>query len=296
MKLTHKPRLGLALSGGGARGIAHIGVLKALERANIQIDYLAGTSMGGLISAVYAAGLTPAEIESIALEYRQARKLLKLADPTIPRQGLFHGKQMHVFFEEHLKNRKFSDLRIPLTLVAVDLNSRKEVHLNEGSVADAVRATVSIPGVFTPIERDGQRLVDGGLLNNLPVDIVREMGADIVLAVDINAPNNEPSFWQLLGQKRFISSTVGGSIAVLGDSLELLMHQNSIYKLEQFPPDFLIEPSIPSGVTILTGFDRAADLIKEGEVATEPILADLEKALRPRFKWRFSKHAPALKA
>ena len=296
MKLTHKPRLGLALSGGGARGLAHIGVLKALERANIQIDYLAGTSMGGLIAAVYAAGLPPAEIESIALEYRKTRKLLKLADPTIPRQGLFHGKQIHVFFEEHLQDHKFSDLRIPLTLVAVDLNSRKEVHLNEGSVADAVRATVSIPGVFTPIERDGQRLVDGGLLNNLPVDIVREMGADIVLAVDINATNDEASFWQLLGQKRFISSTVGGSIAVLGDSLELLIHQNSLCKLEQFPPDFLIEPSIPSGVTILTGFDRAADLIKEGEVATEPILADLEKALRPRFKWRLSKHAPALEA
>ncbi len=291
MTLTYKPRLGLALSGGGARGIAHIGVLKALEHANIQIDYLAGTSMGGLISAVYAAGLTPAEIESIALEYRQARKLLKLADPTIPRQGLFHGKQMHVFFEKHLQDYKFSDLRIPLTLVAVDLNSKKEVHLNEGSVADAVRATVSVPGVFAPIEHDGQRLVDGGILNNLPVDIVRQMGADIVLAVDINSTNGEASFWQLLGQKRFISSTIGGSIAVLGDSLELLMHQNTVCKLQQFPPDFLLQPSIPKGVTILTGFDRAADLIEEGVVVTQPILSDLEKALRPRFKWRRSKHA-----
>lgn len=291
MKLTYKPRLGLALSGGGARGLAHIGILKELERANIQIDYLAGTSMGGLIAATYAVGLKPAEIEAIALEYRQTRKLLKLADPTMPRQGLFHGKQLHVFFEEHLHDRTFSDLRIPLTLVAVDLNSGQEVHLNEGSVADAVRATVSIPGVFAPIEYDGQRLVDGGLLNNLPVDIVRQMGADIVLAVDVNAKRDAVSFWQLLGKKRFISSTVGGSIAVLGDSLNLLMHQNSVYKLQQFPPDFLLQPSIPEGVTILTGFDRAADLIEEGEVVTQPILSDLEKALRPRFKWGRSNRA-----
>lgn len=246
--------------------------------------------MGGVIAAAYAVGLSPAEIEAIALEYRQTRKLLKLADPTIPRQGLFQGKQIHVFFEEHLQDHTFNDLRIPLTLVAVDLNSREEVHLNKGTVADAVRATVSIPGVFAPIERNGQQLVDGGLLNNLPVDIVREMGADIVLAVDINAPNGEPSFWQLLGQKRFISSTVGGSVAVLGDSLELLMHQNSIYKLEQFPPDFLLKPAIPSGVTILTGFDRAADLIEEGMMATQPIVDDLKKALLPKFKWRRSKH------
>ena len=198
-----------------------------------------------------------------------------------------------LFFEEHLQDHKFSDLRIPLTLVAVDLNSRKEVHLNEGSVADAVRATVSIPGVFAPIERDGQQLVDGGLLNNLPVDIVREMGADIVLAVDINAPNGGPSFWQLLGQKRFISSTVGGSIAVLGDSLNLLIHQNSVYKLQQFPPDFLLQPSIPAGVTIVTGFNRAADLIEEGVVATRPFVADLKSALRPRFRWRRPKRRDA---
>ena len=289
MKLTHKPRLGLALSGGGARGLAHIGVLKELERANIQINYLAGTSMGGLIAAAYAVGLDPTEIEAIALEYRQTRKLLKLADPTIPRQGLFQGKQIHVFFEKHLQEHTFSDLRIPLTLVAVDLNEGKEVQLQEGSVADAVRATVSIPGVFAPIECDGQRLVDGGLLNNLPVDIARQMGADIVLAVDVTAGAKDGiSFWQLLGQKRFISSTVGGSIAALGDSLNLLMHQNTVCKLEQFPPNFTLQPSIPEGVTILTGFERAADLIEEGVVVTQPVLADLKSALRPRFRWRRS--------
>ena len=293
MKLTHKPRLGLALSGGGARGLAHIGVLKELERANIQVDYLAGTSMGGVIAAAYSSGLPITKIEAIAHEYAETRTLLRLADPTIPRNGLFKGDQLEVFFRQHLGERTFDDMRIPLTLVAVDLNKGQEVHLREGPVADAVRATVSIPGVFAPVERDGQRLVDGGLLNNLPVDIVRQMGADIVLAVDVYAKNDGISFWQLLGQKRFISSTVGGSIAVLGDSLNLLIHQNSVYKLQQFPPDFLLQPSIPAGVTIVTGFNRAADLIEEGVVATRPFVADLKSALRPRFRWRRPKRRDA---
>ncbi len=139
-----------------------------------------------------------------------------------------------------------------------------------------------------------QGLADLGL--TAAVDIVRQMRADIVLAVDVHAKNGATSFWQLFGQKRFISSTVGGTIAVLGDSLNLLMHQNSVYKLQQFPPDFLLQPSIPKGVTIVTGFDRAADLIEEGVVVTQSVLSDLKNALRPKFKWRLSKHAPALEA
>ena len=176
MSSGNNKQLGIALGGGGARGLAHIGVLRALESANIRPDYLTGTSMGGVIAAAYASGLGSDEMEQIALEFASVRKLLKLADPTLPRRGLFHGDRLVTFFEQHMQGRTFADLRVPLTLVAVDLNSGQEVHLREGSVTEAVRATVSVPGLLAPVERDEQRLVDGGLLNNVPVDVVVEMG------------------------------------------------------------------------------------------------------------------------
>ncbi len=289
MKLNHKPKLGLSLSGGGARGLAHIGVLKALEDAGLQPDYLAGTSMGGVIAAGYAAGLSPTEMEQIAKEYSSLRKLLQLADPTLPRRGLFRGKHLRAFFDQHIQDRTFADLRVPLTLVAVDLNSRQEVHISEGSVAEAIRATVAVPGILTPLERDGQRLVDGGLLNNLPVDVTRQMGADVTLAVDVYSSNGEISFWQELGQRRFLSGTIGELIAVLGDSLDLLIRQHSVNRLRQNPPDFLIQPPIPSNVTVATGFHLAVELISMGDETTQPILTDLQTALQPQRRWPWSR-------
>jgi len=286
LSLQHKPFLGLALSGGGARGLAHIGVLKALEDAHIQVDYLAGTSMGGVIAAAYAAGMSPSEIETIALEYANLRTLWRLADPTLPRKGVFKGKQLEVFFRRHLGEKTFADLRIPLTLVAVDLNSGKEIHLNEGVVAPAVRATVSVPGLLAPVERDGQRLVDGGLLNNLPVDVVRNMGADVVLAVDVYSNSEAPSFWQSLGQKRFIAGTVGDLIGVLGDSLDLIIRTQSACKLQQSPPDFLVQPVIPANVTVIAGYDQAPRLIASGTNALSAVLNDLQAALTPQWIWQ----------
>ena len=279
----HKPKLGLALSGGGARGLAHIGVLKVLKEVNIQVDYLAGTSMGGVIAAAYASGMTVEEIKAIADEYSDTRTLMHLADPTIPRRGLFKGEQLEAFFRRHIRNYNFKNLRIPLTLVAVDLNSGQEVHLNKGEVASAIRATVSVPGLLAPVERDGQRLVDGGLLNNVPVDVARDMGADVVVAVDVSTRNENTSYWRLLSEKRWISRTVGGLIAVLGDSLELLIRQQSLNKLRKSPPDFLLAPQIPPDVTVISGYDRVDDLIRLGEEAARPLIDDILRSLSPRW-------------
>ena len=129
--MLHKSKLGLALSGGGARGLAHIGVLKSLEEVGIQPDYLAGTSMGGVIAAGYASGLGPGELEQIANEHSAARKLLRMADPAITINGLFQGGRLLKFFEQYLNGSTFDDMRIPLTLVAVDLNSGQEVPCEE---------------------------------------------------------------------------------------------------------------------------------------------------------------------
>jgi len=280
MKNNNEVKLGLALSGGGARGLAHIGVLKALENANIRPDYLTGTSMGGVIAAGYAAGLSPDDLEQIAIEYGSLRRLWRLADPTLPRRGLFQGERLLAFFEKHMQGCSFADLHVPLTLVAVDLNNGKEVHLREGSVADAVRATVSVPGLLAPVERNGQRLVDGGLLNNLPVDVVQSMGADVILGVDVYTKNGGPSFWQELGQTRVLSQTIGGLITVLGDSLDLLIHQQSANKLQKSPPDFLIHPDIPMDVSVVTGYHRATELISLGEEAATTILPALQASLK----------------
>ena len=279
MSSFYNQKFGIALGGGGARGLSHIGVLKALEKANIQPDYLTGTSMGGVIAAGYAAGLSPDDLEQIALEFTSVRKLWRLADPTLPRRGLFQGDRLLDFFDQHIKGCTFEDLRFPLTLVAVDLNSGQEIHLQEGSVSEAVRSTVSVPGLLAPVECNGQRLVDGGLLNNVPVDVVSEMGADVTLAVDVYVSNGDASFWQDLGKRRFLSGTVGGLIAVLGDSLDLLIHQQSANMLKINPPDFLIRPDIPTSVTIVTGYHLAADLISLGEEAAAAILPDLQASL-----------------
>jgi NTE family protein len=280
MNSKNKPKFGLALSGGGARGIAHIGVLKALEKANIRIDYLSGTSMGGLIAAAYASGLSPQNIEDIAHEYSSLHSMWRLADPTLPRLSIFQGKRLLEFFEDKLNNSTFDDLRIPLTLVAVDINSGEEVHINTGSVAHAVRATVAVPGLLAPVEEDGMCLVDGGLLNNLPSDVVREMGADIVLAIDVfSGSDDDPSFWQMLAEKSLISNTVGGLVRILGDSLNLVIYHQNLRKLEDSPPDFLIRPHIPVNVSVISGYDQSPYLVAEGEKAVQPILEDLLAAL-----------------
>lgn len=285
LSLQRKPRLGLALSGGGARGLAHIGVLKALEEAGIQPDYLAGTSMGGVIAAAYAAGLKPGEIEEIAADTSRMRNLLRLADLSLPQQGIFRGERLFAFFEQHLQRCTFAELQIPLTLIAVDLNTGQEVRLRSGSVTQALRATVSIPGLIAPVVQDGMRLVDGGLLNNLPVDAVRQMGADVVLGVDVDWQN--ASNWQTLARLKPISSMMGGLIATLGDSLDLLIRQQRAYKLQNVALEFLVKPNIPEGVTMLTGYHRVAELVVQGEEAIQPILPALEEMLQSHWDWIF---------
>ena len=142
-KHISNPCVGLALSGGGPRGLAHIGVLRVLERQGIPVDVLAGTSMGGIIAAGYAAGLSPEELEQEALATARIRRLFRLIDPGRPDAGLMRGQRIQAYFEEILDSMTFDDLKIPLALVAVDLNAQSEVIMTEGSLPLALRATIS---------------------------------------------------------------------------------------------------------------------------------------------------------
>ena len=273
--LWKKPprKVGLALSGGGARGLAHIGVLKVLEQEGIPIDYLAGTSMGGVIAAGYAAGLGVDFMEQEALHMGSFRRLLPLTDLSPLRRGLFEGRKVREYLVGHLGDRTFDDLRLPLALVAVDLNSGREVHLTQGPVVDGVRATTALPGVFTPVERDGQLLVDGGLLNNLPADAVRRMGADVVIAVDISSDGQVVSHLaQALHRHRYVPNGLVDTIEILWRSLGVMMAEISRRRLAEAHPEVIIRPAIPPDVTVLTGFPRAAEIIAAGEKAAQEAL------------------------
>jgi NTE family protein len=177
-------RIGLALGGGAVRGAAHVGVLDVLDRAGLQPAVITGTSAGALVGALYAAGHSPSEITKLAQTLRWAR----LIRPGLTRKALFETSRLGTFLDGALGGRDFDALERPFAAVACDLSTGREVVMREGSVAQAVLASAAIPGVFPPVDRDGLMLVDGGLVNMVPAALARQMGADIVVAVDVSGP------------------------------------------------------------------------------------------------------------
>lgn len=285
-KFYRRPRLGLALSGGGARGLTHIGIWKALARQGIWPDVVAGSSMGGIIAAAYAAGFSAEEAEREALTYSKPRHILRLLDPALPNGGLLGGRHLERYFEYLFGRRTFAELKYPLAVVAVDLNSHREVVLQEGLVVEALRATTAVPGVFAPVEKDGMRLVDGGVLNNLPVDVLRQMGAEVVIAVDIS-PTRDSDRSRWFNDGRWVPKGLLAPLMTLEDALATIMIAVQEHKLRQFPPEILIRPEIPPEVTVFSSFDRAAELIALGEQAAQNVLPTIQALLTPRWYWPF---------
>ncbi len=210
-------KVAIALGSGSARGLSHLGVIRALREAGVHIDLVAGTSMGALVGAVFAAG----HVEELEQAYRQFdwRRIAGLFDVVFPKSGLLDGRKVAEFVRGFIDTPDIASLNTPFRAVATNLETATEVVIDHGSVVDAVRASISVPGVFTPVRRDGALLVDGGLINPVPVSVARAMGADIVIAVDLNhdiadkrpiAPKPRekekkdkddaaPSRWQLFG-------------------------------------------------------------------------------------------------
>ena len=177
-------RVGLALSGGAARGLAHVGVLQVLESEGVPIDCIAGTSAGSIAGAVYAAGLRGERLLEAALSVRWR----DFGRPVWPRCGLVSFARLESFFIRTIGDLTFDDLRIPYAAVTADLETCELAVLREGRVAPAVRASCSVPGIVTPVELEGRMLTDGGIVNNLPISVVRDMGADVVIAVNLVTP------------------------------------------------------------------------------------------------------------
>ena len=182
MTMPRKPRVGLALGSGSARGWAHIGVIRALEQAGIHPDIVCGTSIGALVGAAYAAGDLD-RLEQWVMGLR-VRDIVAFMDVSL-RCGLFKGERLIDFFRRHFADRPIEELSIPFAAVATALHGGAEVWMRSESTLEAVRASIALPGLFAPIFRNDVLLVDGGLVNPVPVSLARAMGADVVVAVDL---------------------------------------------------------------------------------------------------------------
>jgi NTE family protein len=177
-------KIGYALGGGGARGLAHIGVLKVLEEHGIFPDVITGTSVGAIVGALYAGGYKPGEIEKLVLGL-DWKKLIQLVDMTPPLRGLLQGKRFVLLLKSILGELSFAQLKYAFACVATDINNGEQVVLRDGSLIDAVRASISIPGIFTPVVIKERYLVDGSLINAVPVSVCRDMGAKHVIGVNV---------------------------------------------------------------------------------------------------------------
>ena len=183
-KITLPGKIGLALGSGSARGWAHIGVIKALTEAGVRVDYIAGTSIGAVVGAVHASEKIGA-LENVVLQF-DWKQIVSFLDVVFPKSGLIDGNKVADFVRSHVVPGNIEDLTLSFCAVSTDLATGSEVVIQEGDVIEAVRASISVPGIFTPVKKGDMVLVDGGLVNPVPVSVVREMGADFVIAVDLN--------------------------------------------------------------------------------------------------------------
>ena len=288
-----RPRIGLALSGGGARGAAHIGVLKVLERERIPIDYIAGTSMGAIVGGMYASGMSPEEIEEqlVAVDWddvfedkvdRENRSFRRKTDDrlwlisnkpgfndgkiTLP-PGLVQGQkinQLLIALTLPVADiNDFDDLAIPFRAVAADIQTGETVVLGAGSLPKAIRASMSIPAIMTPVPWGERNLVDGGIASNLPIEVVRGMGADIVIAIDISTPLS----------KEDVSTSL---LSVAGQLAGFLTRRNTEAEIATLgAQDILLIPDL--GDIETADFDRMADAIPTGVASAEEHLTELRR-------------------
>ena len=305
-KVVCRPTIALALGGGAARGWAHIGVINALRERGIEADIVCGTSIGALVGAAHAAG---------QLQYMEnwVRKLkwqdvVGFLDLTLTKGGVIQGKRVFEQLRQHYQVENIEDLQLPFGAVATNLNNGLEVWLREGSVVNAVRASASLPGLFTPVYHNGHWLVDGGLVNPVPVSLCRAMGAELVIAVDLFAQRSIPAENETLADEesdtgsdeswfasaRGITSRmwetgvkqrlIGGNgdepsiYEVVSGSIHIMQMRISRSRMAGEPPNLLITPVVED--IGLMDFHRAAEAIEGGIRAVQRIDAQLPLFLR----------------
>ena len=298
-----KSKIGLALGSGAARGLAHIGVLKALQEKSIHIDAIAGSSMGALVGACYARRGEIADLEEIVLKI-DWKQLAQLADPNLALlfKGVIHGKKVKELLKAVIGDVEFKDLKIPFAVVATDVNTGEEVVIKEGSVIEAVRASISIPAIFTPVKFKNRFLIDGGIVNPVPVNIVKDMGATFVIACNvIHKPQKRRAFSSMKKQKspmlipKTQISAIGGSafgrknvvLLALNNKIDKLLRENkdkiqnfqsliNIFKKKVYKRSQGIDPNTPNIFNVILQaiyameYEIAKSKIKEADIIITP--------------------------
>ena len=194
-----KPKIALVLGGGAARGFAHVGVIRALEQEKIPIDMVVGTSVGSLIGAIYASDLSSFNLEWTAFQLEKDDLFDFGVMNAVTGMGFAKGDKLEAWVKNHIKTTNIENMKIPFAAVATDLNWGYKVVLDTGSVARAIRASAAIPGIFQPVQHQGKILVDGGVVDNIPISVAKAKGADIVIAVDISANIGNTNITNLVG-------------------------------------------------------------------------------------------------
>lgn len=296
-----KPCIGLALGSGSARGWAHIGVLEALAAQQIRPDIVAGSSIGALVGAAYCGGVLD-ELKAWVSSLGRL-DVMRMLDWSMSGSGLLHGRRALHLFNEQLGPRPIESLSPRFAAVATDLGNGREIWLTQGPVFEAVRASIALPGLFTPVQSDGRWLVDGGLVNPVPVSVCRALGADVVIAVNLNGdilsrrqrqalttpvadadalavPPSQTPLWNprawvslLQGERATAESPPPGLFDVTTTAINIMQDRITRSRMAGDPPDAQISPRL--GQIGLMEFHRAQEAIAEGRAATERALPEL---------------------
>lgn len=292
--MTHRPRLGIALGSGSARGWAHIGVLRALVERGIAPDFVAGCSMGAMVGAAFAAGrIEQLETWALSLDWKRVVGLLDLG----LRGGLIKGDRLLNMFQGQFVECQFSELRVPFAAVATDLTTGKELWLREGTVSDAVRASCTVPGLFRPVLRDGRYLIDGSVVNPIPVSLCRAMGAEVVVAVDLGShmgrrfPLDMQESSRPAPRRRRLFNVLGppagqevpplpSIVDTMLGAIDVMQQRIAQARLVTESPEVLLAPRL--GQLGAFEYHRAAMGIAEGREAVARMLPAIHRALVAR--------------
>jgi len=267
-----RPKIALVLGGGAARGFAHVGVIRALEQEKIPIDMVIGTSVGSLIGAIYAYNTNSFELEWTAFSLEKDQVFDYGILSAFTSMGLAKGDKLEEFVKSKVLVTNIEDLKLPFAAVATDLNRGTRVVIDHGPVARAVHASSAIPGVFNPVEHQGKLLVDGGVMDNIPISVAREKGADIVIAVDIS--------------ENVINFNITNVIDVMLQSINIMFRENVVHKLKD--ADVLIVPAV--GDVGMLDFSQKKRCMQAGVEATQKAMPKIREAMEEWGRKRGTSH------
>ena len=290
---TKKVKIGIAMGGGGAKGAAHIGVLKVFEKYNISIDSIVGSSAGAIIGASYALGLTADQIFQQSVKFSKI-KLFRLGNVHLFNESLIKSKDIKNAIHDLVGEHTFDDLKIPFQAVAVDLESGKEVLLRSGKLWEVLRASSAIPGIFSPYFLNEKYLVDGGLLNSVPVNHLREQkDLDIIIGIQLGGLTSKQYIsgivWEryyrknlknILGYFKILKINSTLMFHILLRSIDILRDEVQNYRYQMARPDIIIVPEI--GHISFLEMEHYQEAMKEGEKAAEKIMPQLLKLIKQK--------------